>query len=139
MRWIWVGLASVAVAALVTVALALSGVTKRSATRTVTTARATSSAQPRTLPYDAEENAFMGQYSWRGDADTSTGCLSEQDSQAVCDCAYRRLRAEGHPASELAAVGSAVRIDSNSHLPVNDPSWMATTIAACWADLQGGG
>lgn len=109
-------------------------------TVTVTTPAATSStATPATqqqLPYDPEEDAFMGHFAWTNGADTSTGCLAEIDDQAACDCAYRRLRADGYPASQLAAVGSGITIESN--LPAHDPAWMATTINACSLGQNGG-
>jgi hypothetical protein len=84
------------------------------------------------LPYDPEEDAFMGQFSWTNGHDTSTGCLAEIDDQIACDCAYRRLRADGYPASQLAAVGSGITIEDN--LTAHDPPWMARTIVACNLD-----
>jgi hypothetical protein len=93
-----------------------------------TTVTVTSTSQQQ-LPYDPEENAFMGQYSWTGGMNTSTGCLAIVDNQAVCDCTYRSLRGEGYPASELAAVVSAVAISNN--LPTNAPAWLLHAQAVC--------
>lgn len=97
-----------------------------------TTTTATTTTKP--LPYDAEENAFMGQFSWSNGTDTSTGCLARIDSQAACDCAYRALRADGYPASQLAAVASGIAIENN--LPDHTPSWMATEITRCELNPQ---
>jgi hypothetical protein len=87
----------------------------------------TSSQQP--LPYDREENAFMGRFLWKGGVDVSTGCLAIIDNQVACDCAYRSLRTDGYAASQLAAVGSAVAISNN--LPTNAPDWLLHTETVC--------
>lgn len=107
-------------------------------TVTVTTAATTGPPAANTtkqLPYDPEENAFMGHFALANGVDTSTGCLAQIDDQAACDCAYRQLRADGHPASQLAAVGSGITIENN--LPAHDPSWMATAITKCSTDPEG--
>jgi hypothetical protein len=55
------------------------------------------------LPFDSEENAFMGNPDPQHDGLNRTGCFADvpgfdRKSEEVCDCAYRRLRAEGYPA-----------------------------------------
>lgn len=109
-------------------ALVLSACGSTTTTVTRVTVTATTPAKPQ-LPYDAEENAFMGQFSWTGGHDTSTGCLAMIDSQTVCDCTYRALRAQGYPASELAAIGSGISIENN--LPANVPAWLGHQEAVC--------
>jgi hypothetical protein len=39
-----------------------------------------------------------------GSRSGGAGCLVD-DSQQICDCVYRMLRSEGHPASQLASMG----------------------------------
>lgn len=91
------------------------------------------------LPYDSEENAFMGNPDTRGCSLHRSGCFAvvvtfDQKSQEVCDCAYRRLRAEGYPASQLAAVASTIGLGTSTVL---GPQWFNVPITACWADLDG--
>lgn len=69
-----------------------------------------------------------------------TGCFAvvetfDTKSEEVCDCAYRQLRAEGHPASQLAAVGSSVTMAIKTQASM--PAWFGTEITRCWADLDG--
>jgi hypothetical protein len=119
-RGLWIVLAAIATAALVAIALALTGVTKRETTTTIERTVATTSQTPRTqtLPFDAEENTFMGNSG-------GTGCLVH-DSEQICDCIYRKARSEGHAASELAALGP--------ELPANEPKWYLPTVGRCLAD-----
>jgi hypothetical protein len=88
------------------------------------------------LPFDSEENAFVGDPDVKGRGRRPTGCLWEtfpldKKSLEVCDCAYRRLRADGYPASELAASGSAISYSSGEN-----PKWLNETINECSADLD---
>ena len=71
----------------------------------------------------------MGHFAYKGGVDISTGCLSFIDSQAACDCAYRALRSDGYPASQLAAVGSGVTIQNN--LPQHAPPWLLRAMTVC--------
>ena len=103
-------------------------------TATVTTTSAATSSQQQRLPYGSEENAFMGSYGWKGDADISTGCLALQDSQVACDCTYRTLRSGGYPAPQLAAIGSEIAIMNN--LPTNTPAWLARAEVVCDTETQ---
>ncbi len=121
-RGIWLVLAAIATAALVGIALALAGVTNRGTTTTVERTVATTAQAPpsQTLPYDAEENAFMGS------RNSGKGCLVH-DSQQLCDCIYRKARAAGRAASELAALGP--------ELPDSEPSWYGPTDGQCLVEV----
>ena len=90
------------------------------------------------LPFDSEENAFMGNPDPFHGGLNRTGCFLvvttfDSRSEEVCDCAYRQLRDEGHPASELAAISA--RIDASNNL---GPESFNVAITKCWADLDGG-
>lgn len=113
-------------------------------TVTVTTPAATSStATPGTtqqLPFDSEENAFMGNPDPQHNGLNRTGCFAivatfDAKSEEVCDCAYRQLRADGHPASQLAAVASSITMAIKTQASM--PRWFGTEITRCWADLDG--
>lgn len=124
----WIALIVVALAIIVAgglVALSLRGTRTHTTTVVAPVGTATTS-----LPYDAEENAFMGHVD-TSDFTKSIGCLAIIGSQAACDCAYRHLRAQGHAASELAAVGSGVAIENQNHLPVNAPGWLTRETTIC--------
>jgi hypothetical protein len=89
------------------------------------------------LPFDPEENAFMGNTDPQDQGRDHTGCFAvlpnfDTKSEEVCDCAYRKLRAEGYPASQLAAVAASVNWTNNA-----GPKWFNLPIVACWADLDG--
>jgi hypothetical protein len=90
------------------------------------------------LPFDSEENAFMGDPDPRHNGVNRTGCFAivitfDRKSEEVCDCAYRALRALGHPASQLAAISSAL---APSQL---GPEWFNVEITRCWANLDPNG
>jgi hypothetical protein len=89
------------------------------------------------LPFDPEENTFMGDPKHGIDR---TGCFAivatfDAKSEEVCDCAYRELRSEGHPASQLAAISASISENAEPHL---GPMWFNVPITRCWADLDGG-
>jgi hypothetical protein len=89
------------------------------------------------LPFDSEENAFMGNPDPQHGGLNRTGCFLvvatfDSKSEEVCDCAYRQLRAEGHPASELAAISASINASNNL-----GPEWFNVAITKCWADLDG--
>lgn len=93
------------------------------------------------LPFDSEENAFMGNPDPQHGGLNRTGCFAavttfDSKSEEVCDCAYRQLRGEGHPASQLAAVASSVTMAIKTQTSM--PAWFGTEITRCWADLDGG-
>ncbi len=98
---------------------------------------ATTSPVQLPLPFDSEENAFMGNPDPQHGGLNRTGCFLvvatfDNKSEAVCDCAYRELRAEGHAASELAAISAGINASNST-----GPEWFNVAITKCWADLDG--
>jgi hypothetical protein len=92
------------------------------------------------LPFDPEETTFMGGPDPQHHGLDRTGCFAEvatfdAKSEEVCDCAYRELRSEGHPASQLAAISASISENAEPHL---GPMWFNVPITRCWADLDGG-
>lgn len=89
------------------------------------------------LPFDSEENAFMGNPDPQYGGQNRTGCFVvvatfDSKSEEVCDCAYRQLRADGHPASQLAAISASINASHSV-----GPEWFNVAITKCWADLDG--
>ena len=81
------------------------------------------------LPFDSEENAFMGNPDPQHSGASRTGCFAivttfDSKSEEVCDCAYRQLRADGHRASQLAAVASSITMDIKTRASM--PGWFGT-------------
>jgi len=84
------------------------------------------------LPFDSEEDAFMGNPDPQNQGKQGTGCFAvvltfDNKSEEVCDCAYRLLRAEGYPASQLAATAASVTMANEE-----GPKWFNVPIAKCW-------
>jgi hypothetical protein len=90
------------------------------------------------LPFDSEEDAFVGDPDPQDQALHRSGCFAvvarfDNASVRVCDCASGELRSEGHSASELAATASSVRAGTN--IPAG-PRWFNIPIENCWARLD---
>jgi hypothetical protein len=95
---------------------------------------------PASLPFDVEENTFIGTPDAQHHGLGRTGCYAvvatfDSKSVEVCDCAYRQLRSEGYPASQLAAIATSIAANSKTN---QGPEWFNVPITKCWADLDGG-